>query len=524
MSERAWLLRRAARSLAWNALLLPLVTALNLAAAVLIRRTFGLESGRYDVLIGLLNTLLFYSSLGIPVSFTQFLPQVESSGGGRRAVRAFVLRAGALRLGLAVMAVVAVNLLARPLAARLPLGEGAPALVALLSLVLLLRAATEVAVRTLQALLRHLAANLAQLLQAFALAAALAAVLARGGGMQAVLAALALAAALVAAFAWSRVVAAWRSLPERPGGDGDRFPVPWRRFWGFALFMYLFDLSTYFSGPAYAATALGAVTSAVAPVALFAVAFQIPQMIVVVVLAGFQGLYRPLFSRLVQAPDRTPLRTAYAEVSKVQAALLLPAGVGLWILLRDLIPLLFGSEFVAAVPLARVLTAALFAEALLNLGNIVLSVDRRYGAVLAAQSLRLLAAVAFPWVAGGGHLLAAAVVFGTGRVAAVAAGTVMARRRYGTALAWPFVARLVAPTLAMAAIVLVIGAALPPGWPRVVTMAVGGASAFLAAMRRLGVLGPRELDLLRRAQLPGGSRIIAWLERGRPPRRPGRGR
>ena len=56
---------------------------------------------------------------------------------------------------------------------------------------------------------------------------------------------------------------------------------------------------------------------------------------------------------------------------------------------------LFGDQFAAAAPLARALCLLLFAEALLNLGSIMLSVDRRYALTTMTQALRIAAAPAF---------------------------------------------------------------------------------------------------------------------------------
>jgi len=168
------LLQRVSRSLFWNATLLPLISAANLITAVLIRRYFGLESGLYDLLLGLLNTVLFYSALGIPVSLTQFLPRLESEAAGSVTTR-FLKRIGALRLLLAALILIPINLLPEAVGNRLHLGPDGTLLIRVLSVLIILRAANELLVRTLQSLLEHLRANLLQLLQAVAIAVALAA-------------------------------------------------------------------------------------------------------------------------------------------------------------------------------------------------------------------------------------------------------------------------------------------------------------------------------------------------------------
>ena len=95
------LLHRVADSMFWNATLLPIITLLNLAASILIRRTFGLESGVYDILIGITTTLLAYSSLGISQSLPKLLPDLDAAA-GPRAAAALARRAGLRRMALLV--------------------------------------------------------------------------------------------------------------------------------------------------------------------------------------------------------------------------------------------------------------------------------------------------------------------------------------------------------------------------------------------------------------------------------------
>ena len=508
-------LRRVSRSLFWNATLLPLITVLNLTAAILIRRYFVLESGIYDVLLGILNSALAYTALGIPNSLPQFLPGLEQAR-DRSAVRGFIVRASAVRLSLLALALIAMNLFAAPLADRFRLGQNGVVLVHLLTALIALRAGTDLAVKSLQALFAHLWANLVQLLQALLVAVALVVTFAGGRGMTELVVGLIAVALIVLVTAGAllsrgvgRLSDAGRAKTDDPG---SRFSsgVSTQRFWRFSAFMYLFEMSNYFAVPAFASLALAA-SADIATVALFNVGFQIPIMIVVVVLAGFQGLYRPMFAGLLAQGDLAPVRTAFSEVSKVQAILLAPAGAGLGIMIADYIPLLFGTEFAPAVPIARILCAFLFTESLFNLGNIILSVDHRYAPVLAAQGMRVLAAPAFVWLAARGDLLAATTVFGGGRLAAVLVGYFIARKRYALRFPIRFVARLAVPTMIMAAIVGATRTALSPGWPSAIALTLLGAAVMLLGVRLFGVLGPREVDLLRRARLPGASLIIGWL-------------
>lgn len=502
------LLGRVSRALFWNASMLPVIMVINMAAAVLIRRGFGLESGVYDVALGVVNTLLAHAGLGVPLTMGQFVPGLERAG-GRAAVARFLRRVATLRLGLIVVAIVVLNLFAAPIADRLRLGPQGVWLLRVVSGLALLRAGSDLVVVALQAVLGHFLANLLQLAQAVALVGVVAWTLWRDGPVEAIFSGL-----VVTAFALT-LLSVWVArrrileLPAEPVTPGPA-RVEWPRFWRFALFMYVFEVSHYFTTPAFASPALAAAGDT-ATVALFNVAFQFPMMIVVFLLAGMQGLYRPLFARVMADDDRERARTAFAEISKVQATLLIPSGVGLMLLLPDYIPLLFTSEFSAAVPLARLLCAFLFVESLFNLGNIMLSVDHRYAVVLSAHALKIIGAPIFVWLAVRGDLLLATAAFGSGRVLAAGLGYLVARRTYGVRFPVEFAARVCLPTLLMAAGVALGRALLPSSWLTTVGLTLAGGALTLAGARWFALLGPREVDLLRRAGLPGGPALLRWL-------------
>lgn len=502
------LLRRVSRAMFWNASMLPVIMAVNLGAAVLIRRGFGLESGVYDVALGVVNTLLAHSGLGVPLTMVQFVPALERSGGQRDVAR-FVAAVTVLRMGLMLVALLLLNLFAGPVADYLHLGAGGVWLLRIVSVLAVLRAGSDLAVRTLQALLTHFLANLVQLAQAAALLGVVVWTLSAGASMASLFYGLTVIAVGITV---ASGVLVWRqidALPTRPATTTGG--VAWPRFWRFALFMYAFEVSHYFETPAFASPALAAATGGAATVALFNVAFQFPMMVVVLILSGLQGVYRPLFARVMaeNVPER--VRTAFSEISKVQAALLIPSGVGLILLLPDYIPLLFSERFAAAVPLAQILCALIFVETLLNLGNILLSVDHRYAIVLVAHALRIVGAPLFVWLAMQGDMVLATVVFGAGRVLASVLGYLASRRLYGVRFPAAFAARVCLPTILMAVLVGAGRFLLPSSWFATLTLTILGAALAIFSARWFAVLGPRELDLLQRAGLPGGPTLLRWL-------------
>jgi O-antigen/teichoic acid export membrane protein len=493
----------------WNALMLPGITAISLGAAVMLRRGFGLASGTYDTALGLLNTVLTHSAIGLLSTIPQFVPGLARSG--RRPVIEFVLQVAAARLILLLVVLAGVDAYAESLADHLHLGIDGVRLVRTVSVLAVLRAGSDLAVDVLQALLAHRLANLVQLAQAVSLAVAVAwAVLVNGSTAT-------LFTVLTVAAAGTTLLSFWltrrevRAVPAAAFDDAAGRPLPWSHRLGFAAFMYTNDASNYFATPAFASPALAAALHGPATTALFNVAFQIPMMAVVLILSGFQGLYRPLFAGLMDEgkPDR--VRTAFAEISKVQAALLIPAAAGLIVLLPEYVRLLFGDQFAAAVPLARILSLFMAAEALLNVGLIMLTVDKRYSMTLGIQLVRVAVAPVFIWLALRGHLMLAAAVFGGGRLLTVGLGYVVARQRYAVRFPVAFAVRVCLATAFMVVAVVAAGMMLPSTWLVTLTRTALGMVVLTLGLRWFDVLGPREQDLLSRTRLPGSVLFVRWI-------------
>src|SRR5205807_361958 len=118
-------------------------------------------------------------------------------------------------------------------------------------------------------------------------------------------------------------------------------------------------------------------------VAIFAVGFYLAFMVVNLIASIFRGVYRPTFARLRAEQRFTELGAAFSAISKVQVALLVPAGIGLWVMVADYVPLLYGASFTPAIRVARILVVLLFTETAFNQAIMILSVDERYATVLA---------------------------------------------------------------------------------------------------------------------------------------------
>ena len=114
-TRHAGLLHDVSRSVFWNTALLPIVTATGILLSILVRRSFGLESGIYDVVLGIANSILFYSGLGLSGSLPKFIPELQVRA-GRRAAARLVVRLGSIRLAVVIAILVPLNIWAEPLA------------------------------------------------------------------------------------------------------------------------------------------------------------------------------------------------------------------------------------------------------------------------------------------------------------------------------------------------------------------------------------------------------------------------
>jgi O-antigen/teichoic acid export membrane protein len=493
----------------WNTALLPFVTAAGVLLSILVRRSFGLESGIYDVVIGVANSILFYSGLGLAGSLPKFLPELQMRA-GRRAAARLISQLASIRIGLVLAILVPLNIWARPLAEWLQLGADGLTYLRWVSVLLLGRAALDFLYRALDSFLQQLSVNALSLTNGAIDVGLAAVVVLLGLGMTGLVAALgisAIATAVLAIFVVRRKVAA---VPTSVSDSSEDTP-PFERVWKMSAVTYIRDLSLYFATPAFASPALLAVTGRPEPVAIFATSYFVAASTVTLVVSGFRGIYRPAFARVLAAGEREQLARSFDLMNKVQVLAVVPAGFGLAVMVADYLPLLYGPEFAVAVPVARILVGLLFAETALAVALLVLWADERYGPVLAAQVLTVAAAPLFVWSAGRFGLLAAAWVLGTARVVSAIVGYAAARRAYAVRFPWEFAGKVTLVSALMAAVLLIGRWFWPTSWIEAATLTAAGIVIITVGLRVFRVLGPNELDVLKRSSIPGGELLVEWL-------------
>jgi O-antigen/teichoic acid export membrane protein len=514
------LIQRTGRAAFWNAVTFPLKALIGLAFTIVLARWFALEEvGVYSAAMGVVTSVVMFTALGIPTSLTKFLPEIEASAGAP-AVVVLLRRAAAYRLLLVVLVLVLLNLWAAPLARWLDLGAEGVLILRLVSILIATRAVFDLCVRTLNAFFGQLRSNLLDLLQGMLdLVLALLAVTLgfTVGGIIGMVAVSSVIASLIA------VRTTRRTLGElEPGDHGSAF-VPadtaathasvtseHSRFAGFALFTYLFELSVYFSDKSFANPAL-AVILGPDDVAIFSYGFNLAFMSVGLMVASFRGVYRPMFAHLRARKSPEQLRRAFRAVSKAQLVVLLPAGIGLFVMVPDYIPLLYGGDFMPAVPIAQVFVLLMYSQTAFNLGMIWLSIDERYRIVSYNQSLLIVAAPFFLIVADRFGLVAAAFLFGGARLVVSVIGYLICRKDYGFRFPWAFAARVGAVAGVMGVTLWLVRRFVARGPVEAVGLTLLGAVIYVVGLRVARILGPEEIDLLDRSDVPGKRLVLAWL-------------
>ena len=517
------LIQRTGRAAFWNAVLVPVQALIGLAFTAVVARQFGLQlAGVYVAAMGVVGTVVTFTSVGIPTSLTKFLPEIEASAGAP-AVVLLLRRAATVRMMLIAVVLVPLNVFAAPLSAWLDLGAEGVLILRIASLLIVARAVIELASRSLTAFFGQLQSNSLQLLQGSLDFVLVGAAVVGGYQIAGVFGAVVVSGVFTAIVSVVTVQRLLGSLqrdahgasfaPATPTATRAAVDADGRRFTGFALFTFMFELSIYFSDRAFAGPAV-AVALGTDQAGVFGFGYSLAFMSVGLMVSSFRGVYRPMFAHLRARKDPDQLRRAFTGVSKAQLVILVPAGVGLFVMVPDYIPVLYGTEFLPSVPIAQIFAVLLYSATAFNLGMIWLSTDERYRAVLGTQSLLVIAAPIFFLVARTWGLVPAVLVLGGARVIVNVTGYLICRRDYGFRFPWLFAARVLGVAAAMGATLVVLRRFIEQSALETIALTALGAVIYVVGLRVARILGPEEIDLLERSDVPGTRLALAWLAPG----------
>jgi O-antigen/teichoic acid export membrane protein len=297
------------------------------------------------------------------------------------------------------------------------------------------------------------------------------------------------------------------------------------RFTRYAALMYFFNISAWFYDIPFAVTIytfFGTDHPALVAVALIRLIYGFIKTLLKTLLTPFNGVQTPLFSSLHAEGRDSALQTAYASLSKLQIFMLVPSGLGIIILARNLMFLLFERKSQDAVltgdllmeaTWATALTVAFtFTEAIISLPMIVLMVYEKYRLVILSRSIPFLT----------GPLLILCAVFNWGAVnAVIVMGGLAVLSRIITLIGVRKLLSLTYPIQFMwkvlragAAFAIPLGGLvyfLPTNWPVTIAIAALGALIFFGVFKWLGGFDSEDKERLTTLKIPFRKYVIKYL-------------
>ena len=516
---------QAGQAVIWNVLFLPARLVAEIGVQLIQLNVLSLAAfGVLTIIRAGVNLLGTWIDLGIERALPRFIPEVQRNN-GRAGVRWFLARVMAVKLAVLALVGLALWLLSDTFLAYLETQVRGVAKLSdvereqllgqierngwfwIMAIVMLLAlgAIYDVLMAYLISYFRQRAWNSVSLINMLAQPLLISAVVLLGWDVTGVVVAMLLTAALGVVLAVWQVLRVARTQPAVEDAPLDATGLL-RRFVPYSALSYLFNLSDMAASYVFLVFFVQGLEQA----ALLSVAANIARQVLGYLYVPMQGVQVPLFTR-ARAGDGATLPGAYAAACRLLLLLLVPGGVGLIILAQPLVLAQF-PRFVAAVPAIMLLTPFLFAESLLATSQNALMVSEQYPPIivsrlLAFSSLPLAFLLAPPY-----GVLGAVLAIGLARVLAGAVVFVAGERRLALRFPGAYCLRLLLAAGIMAAALLPLAAQLPTMVSSIaerVWLFVGamglvllGAVVFVAALRMLGGLDPRDRQQLAGLRLP----------------------
>jgi O-antigen/teichoic acid export membrane protein len=544
------LVEKAGLAVFWNAAFLPLKFAVQLCASVVLFRVLNFQEVALYIKVSSLATLLgALSDIGIERALPRFIPEIELQG-GRNGVLTFLRNVGLIRslvllpflLAMALFPAFFWDRLAIS-AQDLPAGfsdtaQLQPLLLGIVAALLLLGAISDISYQVLLTYFRQKHTNLIDIINLLIPALRIAGVLLLGvlGAIYALLVGT-FVSTLVSLGLTNRALQQENTRVRKPPADKQPQQSLWRRFLSLSLLMHAVTLSAMLYDRPLIVTLI---TFLIIDrdrqglmIGLLGLCFYVVRQILNTLATPMSGVQTPLFARLYTEGRLDGLRTAYASLTKFLILLLFPAGVGLIIMSRNLLMLLFGQaragqvltiqtlpEVVIATAL---LTFGLFGEAIISPAMNVLLVFEKHRVVLIA---RLISLLSLPL------LLLLIPPFGVVGAAAAVAFTALASRVvalvYGLRvleLRFPmqFCGRVAGATLAFMLVIAPLAGSLPVQPTSIAPLeaiklagangllVLGAVAIFLFVFRRLGGIDNSDKLRFQGMRIPGIKLLLRYL-------------
>lgn len=296
------------------------------------------------------------------------------------------------------------------------------------------------------------------------------------------------------------------------------------RFVRYTALMYFFNISAWFYDVSFAVLIFqffGNAPGATA-VILVKLVYGFIKQLLKTLLTPFNGVQTPLFSAIRAEKRDSALQTAYAALTKLQIFLLLPSGLGIVLLSRNLMALLYlhsgktavlNSDNLAQAAWATALTVIFtFTESIISTPMTILMVYEKYKLVIISRLLPLLTAP-FLVVCAALHWGALSAVCVMGGLAVLSRIVTLIGLKRDLQLMYPFnfMWKVGKAGVAFALPLGLVAYALPVSWPATIGIVLLGGLIFVVVFKKLGGFDTEDKERLASMKLPFKKYIIKYL-------------
>ena len=523
------LVERAGWAVFWNAAFFPLKILVPFISSVIVVRSLRGEGfAILSLATALLTFLGLFADLGIERTLPRFYPEIEMMYGRRGTVR-LLLMVTLIKGAVLLLLIGALTVFPDYWIQTFGLGEWGGWLLLLIAMLLVLGAASDVSVQFLYAHFRQKVTNSLDVLAAVVYPTLTALLVLAGWNVLGAMLALLITTILSVALALWQVWRLLREMPQEPQLS-RKVNIPStrplrERLISFAGLNYLINWTVYLYDLPFVVLAVSLLVVApqdkILEVAVVALAYKFTKQFLRALVVPLTGVQTPLFARLYAEGRIEGLNTAYATITKFLLLALLPSGVGLVLIARNVLQVLYGQVGLDAVvtqltmptiiACTAILAFGLFGEAIISVALNVLMVYEDYRAVITARLVALvsipLMLLLVPEFGAVGAALAAATAGLASR--AVALGYAVAR--LGLRFPGRFFTKVGTASLLMGVALLPFLAFLPPNIPSTVLMFLTGVAVFYAAFKLLGGMDTEDKDRFLALRIPFAQRVLRFL-------------
>ena len=214
--------------------------------------------------------------------------------------------------------------------------------------------------------------------------------------------------------------------------------------------------------------------------------------------------------------DPAKLQAAYAGLTRFLILVLVPSGVGLILVARNVIRIFFQARYENAATVAGWLVFFLFAESLLSTSHNILLAHEHFRAVILTRLTALISIPLLLIVTPTFGVVAATIAAGVGRVLSRGLATVYAWRVLELSFPWRFFQRVVMASGVMAValyfpLVVMRPSTSPDTILQTVLSVIGGSAVFILCFKLLGGLEKADKERLLTMRIPFKYALVNWL-------------